>query len=170
MMKLQWHNMICPSCLSDRDLKVVVETFSLLTAEGTENVGDEEWDENSLCLCDCGLSGPVSMFEWSGSGCAKVNAHSGEYEVDLKEGDEITFELQACHMAKDPNGDGYCLADSIDAPQEAIEFIDVIVTRRHDRLGVIDIIEEIEYLPPAASTGDVVAQLEAKYKLEAEWV
>lgn len=164
-MKLKWHNKICPTCKNDQDLRVMYVGTARLTNSGSEDDGDHEWDNDNVCTCRwCGFSGPARMFDWDGSGAEQ------DGEVDLLEDDEITFELTVCQMTKDPDGDGYILADSIGAPQEAIQFIDIMVTRRHERLGVIDIIEEIEDLPPAQSTAEVAAKLEAKYGLEAEWV
>lgn len=164
-MKLQWHNMICPICKSDHTLEVAVQGTAKLTESGSEDNGDHEWDENSHTHCECcGFAGPARMFDWSTSQTEK------DGWVDLVETDVIDFEIQAFQMALDPSGGGYVLADSINAPQEDIRLIDIVVTRRHERLGIIDEIESIDSLRPSQSTGDVVTDLEIKYGLEALWV
>jgi hypothetical protein len=41
----------CPNCKSDEHLQVELTTMANLMADGTDPVGDQEWDENSFMRC-----------------------------------------------------------------------------------------------------------------------
>ncbi len=53
----------CPKCGSDASLVVEVVTGALLTADGTDVLGDQVWGDESDMVCSaCGMSGKVSDF------------------------------------------------------------------------------------------------------------
>lgn len=59
----EW-GMECPKCKENGSLSVEVKVMARLTSYGTETQGDEEWDHDSLCICDtCGRHGKVSDFK-----------------------------------------------------------------------------------------------------------
>jgi Zn ribbon nucleic-acid-binding protein len=59
----EW-DMICPKCNRDDQLQVTVQMWALLTPDGTEPEGDQEWDSESACMCqNCGYAGQVSDFK-----------------------------------------------------------------------------------------------------------
>lgn len=57
-----WHGLKCPQCGQDDALKVKVSTWCAMLTDGTEDVGDHEWDADSDCLCDCGHEGKAAAF------------------------------------------------------------------------------------------------------------
>lgn len=57
--KEEW-GMECPSCKRDDQLRIAVKMWADLGGEGTDAEGDQEWDDNSSCVCGCGWSGIVS--------------------------------------------------------------------------------------------------------------
>jgi hypothetical protein len=55
------HEMKCPNCYSDESLHIHYQGTAGLTSEGSEDVGNHEWDDDSHCNCqDCGWSGTVA--------------------------------------------------------------------------------------------------------------
>lgn len=55
--------MQCPECGEDDGLSVEVRVMARLTGDGTDVEGDQEWDDDSLCVCDCGHRGKVGSFK-----------------------------------------------------------------------------------------------------------
>lgn len=56
----EW-SMRCPKCGRDDGLQIVITTFARLTPDGTEDVGDHEWEDDSVCRCGhCYWAGKVS--------------------------------------------------------------------------------------------------------------
>ena len=54
----------CPACKQDDGLMVVVQAWADLSADGTEVIGDHEWDDESFMRCaHCGHSGRVEEFK-----------------------------------------------------------------------------------------------------------
>lgn len=67
--RLAWHGMACPRCFTALDLRVTYTGTCKLTPEGSEDVGNHDWDEHSLCRCmRCEFSAPVSAFQWGDAG------------------------------------------------------------------------------------------------------
>ncbi len=55
--------MACPTCGSDEHLQVAIETWADLSAEGTNPVGDHDWNAYSGCRCtSCEFAGAVENF------------------------------------------------------------------------------------------------------------
>jgi hypothetical protein len=53
----------CPSCGADDDLRVVVRVVAKLSPDGTDPLGDHDWDEQSSCMCSrCEFTGYVRQF------------------------------------------------------------------------------------------------------------
>ena len=53
----------CPKCGSDDDLRVVIRVVAELSADGTKPFGDQEWDDESPCVCNgCEFAGYVGQF------------------------------------------------------------------------------------------------------------
>ena len=53
------HQMICPECLEDNNLRVTFTRVCSLTSDGLEDCGDYEWNDESACSCTCGWDGWV---------------------------------------------------------------------------------------------------------------
>ncbi len=59
----EWH-LKCPKCGSDEYLEVVFKGTARLTSQGTEDIGDHEWDQESYMACaHCGHDGNVRDFD-----------------------------------------------------------------------------------------------------------
>lgn len=57
-------NLACPKCGEDARLKLVIQAWVDLTAEGTDPSGDHEWDADSACMRPaCGHTGTVATFD-----------------------------------------------------------------------------------------------------------
>lgn len=55
--------MECPECEQSDAFLINVSTMALATAEGAEQQGDIEWDENNTCMCpECHHEGNVADF------------------------------------------------------------------------------------------------------------
>lgn len=55
--------MACPKCGDDADLHVTFTGTCRLVGNGSEDCGDHEWDNDSLCLCgECGHELTVDDF------------------------------------------------------------------------------------------------------------
>lgn len=53
----------CPVCRSDESLQVQVTTMADLSADGSESVGDQEWQDSSFIRCRaCNHTGIVKDF------------------------------------------------------------------------------------------------------------
>ena len=53
----------CPKCDDDHRLHLVITTLAALSADGTEPIGDHEWDSTAYCRCNgCRFEGVVSDF------------------------------------------------------------------------------------------------------------
>ncbi len=53
----------CPKCSSDEHLRVAIETWAELSVEGTDPVGDHDWNQDSGCRCmSCDFYGAVENF------------------------------------------------------------------------------------------------------------
>lgn len=56
-------NMACPKCGNDTSLNVVISCWAELRPDGTDPVGDHEWNEESPCDCSaCHHAGIVADF------------------------------------------------------------------------------------------------------------
>lgn len=56
-------NVACPNCGSDGDLLVAVCVWARLSVDGTEPVGDHDWDNESGMIClACRTAGKVGTF------------------------------------------------------------------------------------------------------------
>lgn len=61
--RTEW-NLACPGCKSDESLHVSVTVRAALTLDGTEPVGDHEWDDRSTLQCTaCAWLGTVGEAE-----------------------------------------------------------------------------------------------------------
>lgn len=59
----QEHDMCCPVCKQDNDLRVGATVVVKLTPDGVEQAGDHEWNNSSWVRCDsCGFEGEVPDF------------------------------------------------------------------------------------------------------------
>lgn len=55
----------CPKCQSDSKIEVAFAGLCRLTPDGSEDVGDHEYDEDSLAQCGaCGHTGRLSTFTY----------------------------------------------------------------------------------------------------------
>lgn len=55
--------MCCPACGNDQLLQVTITCTALLSINGTEDLGDHDWDAGSDCECpDCGHAAKVADF------------------------------------------------------------------------------------------------------------
>jgi hypothetical protein len=53
----------CPKCGSDSQLHLVITTWATLSADGSESLGDHEWDDTANCRCiGCKFAGVASDF------------------------------------------------------------------------------------------------------------
>lgn len=53
----------CPKCGSDEHLAVAIETWANLSPDGTEPIGDHDWNAYSGCRCtSCAFNGAVENF------------------------------------------------------------------------------------------------------------
>lgn len=79
----EW-NLACPGCKSDEHLRVSIKTWAALTVDGTEPVGDHEWDHDSPMHC-------VSC-NWTGTGweaeVAKSFGHPSKPETSQQGQDQ----------------------------------------------------------------------------------
>lgn len=41
----------CPRCRDDRAVLIVCDTTLMLTPDGTEDIGSDEWSSNDVCTC-----------------------------------------------------------------------------------------------------------------------
>ena len=58
------HEAMCPKCFRDDSLQVVYTGSAHLTSNGSEDVGDHEWDSDTTCHCGaCGHSGKLETFD-----------------------------------------------------------------------------------------------------------
>lgn len=56
-------NLACPKCGSDAHLRVAIDTWAELSTDGTDPVGDHEWNEQSSCRCtNCEFKASVKQF------------------------------------------------------------------------------------------------------------
>jgi hypothetical protein len=56
-------NLACPKCGSDEHLRVAIETWADLSPDGTDPVGDHDWNQYSGCRCtSCDFNGAVENF------------------------------------------------------------------------------------------------------------
>ena len=59
-----WHGMTCPKCGSDQDLRVAFKGVCKMTANGSEDSGDHDWDDDSACWCaSCYYAAKAKDFE-----------------------------------------------------------------------------------------------------------
>jgi DNA-directed RNA polymerase subunit RPC12/RpoP len=53
----------CPKCGQEDRFKIVALTTCLVTDDGSEPVGDHEWDDESATRCpECGFDGTLKDF------------------------------------------------------------------------------------------------------------
>lgn len=53
----------CPQCGNADKLEITIICTAELTIDGTEALGDHDWDDGSRCRCpDCGAGGLVGDF------------------------------------------------------------------------------------------------------------
>jgi len=58
-------DMRCPNCTSPGPFNIEVISVALIYDDGVSDVGDQEWKDDSWCLCteqDCEHQGRVSEF------------------------------------------------------------------------------------------------------------
>ena len=57
--------LVCPSCETDDGFTITYTgTCRVMGHEGTEDIGDHDWDSSSMCVCpECGYRMAVSVFE-----------------------------------------------------------------------------------------------------------
>jgi hypothetical protein len=59
----QTFQLACPKCGSDEHLCVAIETWANLSADGTDPVGDHDWNQYSGCRCtSCEFAGAIENF------------------------------------------------------------------------------------------------------------
>jgi hypothetical protein len=58
----EW-GMQCPECGEDNGLAVEVKVMARLSSDGTEPEGDQDWDDDSMCSCECGHTSKVEDFK-----------------------------------------------------------------------------------------------------------
>lgn len=59
----KWHEMQCPKCKLDGDLQVTFTGTCRLTSDGSEDIGNHEYDDTHNCFCgDCGYEATVAEF------------------------------------------------------------------------------------------------------------
>ena len=57
------YELACPACDQADELDIVIKTLANVTANGSEPVGDHEWDSDSYCRCSfCGFDGVLADF------------------------------------------------------------------------------------------------------------
>lgn len=57
----------CPECGQRDALQIVIQAAAVVTDGGVDVEGDQEWDEDSVCLCpDCEHTGIVIDFTHDG--------------------------------------------------------------------------------------------------------
>jgi hypothetical protein len=55
--------MKCPKCSQHTRFKIAIQAWATVEQDSSEVKGDQEWDENSSCICpNCNFSGKVGAF------------------------------------------------------------------------------------------------------------
>jgi hypothetical protein len=59
----QLYGLACPNCGQDEALKIAITCFAYVSDEGSEELGDHEWTDDSGCICpDCNHAATVAGF------------------------------------------------------------------------------------------------------------
>lgn len=101
--KLKWHGMLCPACLTDQSLEVKFTGTAKITDQGSEDSGDHEWGEDSICQCTaCRFSGPVIAFHAGNMGDdLRFSVYSPDRDPELGEIEEDDEDL--CQIDEVPD-------------------------------------------------------------------
>lgn len=59
-------DMGCPECGQRDSFKIEFRGTAEVSDEGSDDVGDHEWDGKSACQCECGHAGTVRDFTFKG--------------------------------------------------------------------------------------------------------
>jgi len=167
--RMAWHEMLCPSCFTDDGLNVTFTGTCHLTFSGSEDVGDHEWGDASMCRCtNCGFTAPVIAFRyWSASEGEDMTII--EEDADGEEEQPCTFEIQVSAMATDPDTGDQRLAQSFE-PSVPIEFYDVELKRLRPSTGEIDVLIEHEELKEDEANR-AAESLEERFPFaDSEWI
>jgi hypothetical protein len=69
-------DLACPQCGNADKLEIAITCIAELTIDGTEPLGDHDWDDASPCRCpDCGHGGQVAHFRCPQSQNCKERKH-----------------------------------------------------------------------------------------------
>lgn len=131
--------MRCPKCGNSHQLRIHADVVVALTADGSVDVGDHEWDHDCLCMCcECDHEAPVKEFikdfqeqqpESDAQEAARMKAYNTLRAI------EAAIEATYRHDAEGNRVDG-------DSPISGADFIDLVLQHEDNVKEAIKAVQE----------------------------